>query len=114
MLNIAESGVGMSGEVYITPNRVAWLNSTTKCGDIIFQVDIFLVGIKFFTLCFILVASFTDGTIRLYDVQTGKEIQTLNSLTHIEEGSQSAARDLINSISVCQQMNYVAAAYTLL
>jgi len=87
VLNITESSCGMSGEVYITPNRVAWLNSTT------------------------LVASFTDGTIRLYDVQTGKEIQTLNSLSHIEEGSQSAARDLINSISVCQQLNYVAAAY---
>ena len=55
--------------------------------------------------------SYTDGSIRLYDIQAEKEMQTVHTFSHIDEGSLAKPSDIINSISTCQQLYYIAVAY---
>jgi len=89
-----EDGCGQTNKagVYVTPNQVKWFDSTT------------------------LVVSYTDGSIRFYDVVAEQEkqvmrTQNMRQVSHLEQDTLAKPRDMINCISTCSQLNYIAAAY---
>jgi len=86
---IKDSSAGSTNkaDIYVTPNRVKWLNEH------------------------ILVVSFTNGEIKLYDVAAETTIQTLKTYSHLDKHTISKERDLINDICVQEQFKVIAAAY---
>lgn len=59
----------------------------------------------------VLVTSYTDGRIKLYDVNHEHEISTFANFSHLEDVTVPKPRDLINSISVNSQLGIIGAAY---
>lgn len=95
---IKESNAGTTGknDLYITPNRCAWLNDH------------------------ILVVAYSNGYIKLYDVSTEQTIQeikpnqgskVIQTYSHLNDDMTPKPRDLINDISVNEQLKVIGAAY---